>query len=146
MAAFLLIILSKCAKINQKISRGRKGMKNKEITVLDQAIHINKDEVITPRLLLLLDSFLRKVFDNYGERTACEVIQKFNDEIDKEEYKSLKSLSDSDNFKIQIFDEQERAELIEAVSKLKWETAYKLFNEVFTEKSKYMTVHQAKGL
>lgn len=105
-----------------------------------------KYEVITPRLLLLLDSFLRKVFDNYGERTACEVIQKFNDEIDKEEYKSLKSLSDSDNFKIQIFDEQERAELIEAVSKLKWKTAYKLFNEVFTEKSKYMTVHQAKGL
>ena len=105
-----------------------------------------KYEVITPRLLLLLDSFLRKVFDNYEERTACEVIQKLNDEIDKEEYKSLKSLSDSDNFKIQIFDEQERAELIEAVSKLKWKTAYKLFNEVFTEKSKYMTVHQAKGL
>lgn len=41
---FLLIILSKCAKINQKTSRGRRGMKNKEITVLDQAIHINKDE------------------------------------------------------------------------------------------------------
>ena len=43
-ASFLLIILSKCAKINQKISRGRRGMKNKEIMVLDQAIHINKDD------------------------------------------------------------------------------------------------------
>lgn len=43
-ASFLLIILSKCAKINQKTSRGRRGMKNKEITVLDQAIHINKDD------------------------------------------------------------------------------------------------------
>lgn len=105
-----------------------------------------KYEVITPRLLLLLDSFLRKVFDNYGEHTACEIIQKFNEEINKEEYKPLKSLSDSDNFKIQIFNDQERVELIEAVSKLKWETACKLFNEVFTEKSKYMTVHQAKGL
>lgn len=105
-----------------------------------------KYEVITPRLLLLLDSFLRKVFDNYGERTACEIIQKFNEEINNEEYKSLKSLSDSDNFKIQIFNDQERVELIEAVSKLKWETACKLFNEVFAEKSKYMTVHQAKGL
>lgn len=105
-----------------------------------------KYEVITPHLLLLLDLFLRKVFDNYGERTAYEIIQKFNEEIDKEECKSLKRLSDSDNFKIQIFDEQEKAELVEAVSKLKWETAYKLFNEVFTEKSKYMTVHQAKGL
>ena len=105
-----------------------------------------KYEVITPRLLLLLDSFLRKVFDNYGEHTACEIIHKFNEEINKEEYKPLKSLSDSDNFKIQIFNDQERVELIEAVSKLKWETACKLFNEVFTEKSKYMTVHQAKGL
>lgn len=105
-----------------------------------------KYEVMTPRLLLLLDSFLRKVFDNYKEHTACEIIQKFNDEIDKEENKQLKSFSDSDNFKIQIFDEQERAGLIEAVSHLKWETAYKLFNEVFTDKSKYMTVHQAKGL
>lgn len=42
--SYLLIILSKCAKINQKTSRGRRGMKNKEITVLDQAIHINKDD------------------------------------------------------------------------------------------------------
>ena len=44
MTSFLLIILSKYAKINQKISRGLNGMKNKEITVLDQAIHINKDD------------------------------------------------------------------------------------------------------
>ncbi len=41
---FFLIILSKYVKINQKISRGRRGMKNKEIMVLDQAIHINKDD------------------------------------------------------------------------------------------------------
>ena len=41
---FFLIILSKYVKINQKTSRGRRGMKNKEITVLDQAIHINKDD------------------------------------------------------------------------------------------------------
>lgn len=44
MTSSLLIILSKYAKINQKISRGRNGIKNKEITVLDQAIHINKND------------------------------------------------------------------------------------------------------
>ena len=60
-------------------------------------------EIITPRLLLSLDSFLGKVFDSYEAHTACEIIQKFNDEIEKEEYKSLKNLSDSENFKIQIF-------------------------------------------
>lgn len=42
MTSFLLIILSKYAKINQKISRGLNGMKNKEITVLNQAIHIDE--------------------------------------------------------------------------------------------------------
>lgn len=42
MTSFLLIILSKHAKINQKISRGLNGMKNKEITVLNQAIHIDE--------------------------------------------------------------------------------------------------------
>lgn len=105
-----------------------------------------KYEVITPRLLILLNSLLVKVFDNYRAHTACEIIQKFNDEFDKEEYESLKQLSDREDFKIQIFDDKDRVRLKEAVSKLEWETAYKLFNEVFTEKSRYMTVHQAKGL
>ena len=39
-----MIILSKCAKINQKISKRSRRNENKEITVLDQAIHINKDD------------------------------------------------------------------------------------------------------
>lgn len=42
--SFLLINMSKYAKINQKYQRGRRAMKDKEITVLDQAIHINKDD------------------------------------------------------------------------------------------------------
>ncbi|WRK56091.1 3'-5' exonuclease [Coprobacillaceae bacterium CR2/5/TPMF4] len=32
------------------------------------------------------------------------------------------------------------------VSSLRWDTSYKLFTEVFSENSKYMTAHQAKGL
>lgn len=104
-----------------------------------------KYEVITPQLLILLNSFLEKVFDDYKAHAACEIIQKFNEELDREEYASLR-LSDKEDFKIQIFDDQDREGLKEAVSKLEWETAYKLFNEVFTEKSKYMTIHQAKGL
>ena len=105
-----------------------------------------KYEVITPQLLILLNSFLEKVFDDYKAHAACEIIQKFNEELDREEYASLKRLSDKEDFKIQIFDDKDIEGLKEAVSKLEWETAYKLFNEVFTEKSKYMTVHQSKGL
>lgn len=103
-------------------------------------------EVITPRLLALLNAFFEKIFDNYVAHTVCEIIQKFNDKLNEEEYKLLKKLLDSENFKILIFDDQDKERLIKAVSKLKWETAYKLFNEVFTDNSKYMTVHQAKGL
>lgn len=103
-------------------------------------------EVITPRLLSLLNTFFEKIFNNYGAHTVCEIIQKFNDKLNEEEYKLLKKLLDSENFKILIFDDQDKERLIKAVNKLKWETAYKLFNEVFTENSKYMTVHQAKGL
>lgn len=42
-----------------------------------------KYEVITPHLLLLLDSFLRKVFDNYGEHTAYEIIKNLMRELIK---------------------------------------------------------------
>lgn len=48
---------------------------------------------------MLMNSFLKKVFDHYREHTTCEIIEKFNDEIDKEEYMALKRLSDSENFK-----------------------------------------------
>ena len=83
-------------------------------SVLNKSIHdLNEAEVYT---------YITYVFEK--ENYVFDINQKNNfidermlDEIDKEEYKSLKSLSDSDNFKIQIFDEQERAELIEAVSK-----------------------------
>lgn len=39
-----LISLSKYVIIKQKLSKGRKRMKSKEITVLDQEIHINKND------------------------------------------------------------------------------------------------------
>ena len=45
-----------------------------------------------------------------------------------------------------MFDEQEQEKREKAVRALHWDTAYKLFTEVFSENSKYMTVHQAKGL
>lgn len=66
--------------------------------------------------------------------------------IIKDEYTDLVAFLGDSEFAIQIFDDQEREEVKEAVSKLEWNTSYKLFTEVFSETSKYMTVHQAKGL
>ena len=77
---------------------------------------------------------------------TCDVIQKFNEEVVKSEYAELKELFKDGITEISIFDEQEREALIENVSSLRWDTSYKLFNDVFSENSKYMTAHQAKGL
>lgn len=49
-------------------------------------------------------------------------------------------------FSIPVFDSFDSEKLITAVSNLFWGTSYRLFTEVFSETSKYMTVHQAKGL
>ena len=77
---------------------------------------------------------------------TCEVIQKFNRERLGDKYIDLKELFKEGIDEILVFDEQEREELIKNVSSLKWDTSYKLFTEVFSENSKYMTAHQAKGL
>ena len=49
-------------------------------------------------------------------------------------------------FKIPIFDDADKDDLKANVLSLNWQTSYKLFTEVFSAGSKYMTVHQAKGL
>ena len=75
------------------------------------------------------------------------MIKQFNEELKKDAYTEFRDwIEDSYPFEIQLFDEQERDTLIRAVSQLKWDTSYKLFSEVFSSNSKYMTVHQAKGL
>jgi superfamily I DNA/RNA helicase len=45
-----------------------------------------------------------------------------------------------------VFDEADRDDLKTNVASLNWQTSYKLFTEVFSSGSRYMTVHQAKGL
>ena len=47
---------------------------------------------------------------------------------------------------ILIFVEQEQDKLKAAINALYWDTSNRLFTEVFSENSKYMTIHQSKGL
>ena len=58
----------------------------------------------------------------------------------------MNQLLDSEVIEISIFDDLERDDVKNNIKQLNWTTSYKLFTEVFTENSKYMTVHQAKGL
>lgn len=102
---------------------------------------------ITPNFIFRFNHMLGNVFKDVDNTSiTCEVIQKFNREILEDEYIDLKELFKEGIDEILVFDEQEREELIKNVSSLKWDTSYKLFTEVFSENSKYMTAHQAKGL
>ena len=53
---------------------------------------------------------------------------------------------DLESFKIELFSEEDNQQFISLINELEWNTAQSLFNEVFSKDSKYMTVHQAKGL
>ena len=69
-----------------------------------------------------------------------------SEEIDIGEFSILRDEIFAPQFSIPVFDSFDSEKLITAVSNLFWGTSYRLFTEVFSETSKYMTVHQAKGL
>lgn len=103
---------------------------------------------ITPKVIFKLDSLASEVFEQVAsDSNTCEIIKRYNDKIIDEAYADLIECTKNGSvLTVQIFDEQERDALIGSVSQLQWDTSYKLFTEVFAEDSKYMTVHQAKGL
>ncbi len=127
-----------------------KGFENGSFIDMISALKIFLDiEVtkITPQLIFQFNHMLKSVFQNVNDFSiTCEIISKFNREINKDEYGSLRELFKDGINEIYIFDEQERENVTKNVSVLRWDTSYKLFNEVFSENSKHMTTHQAKGL
>ena len=104
---------------------------------------------ITPKLISQIKKLSECLFfeldENTTSETAVSIIEKFNNTILEEQYSEITSILDSD-FKINVFDDADRDDLKANVNKLNWQTSYKLFTEVFSVGSKYMTVHQAKGL
>lgn len=102
---------------------------------------------ITPKIIYQLDRLASNVFSKANPNCCtCEVIKMFNEKIIEDDYSDLVEYIGVPEFAVKIFDDQDRDEMIAAVSALEWNTSYKLFTEVFSENSKYMTVHQAKGL
>jgi len=102
---------------------------------------------LTPKIIYKIRELANAVFAEVdGKSLTTNVISDFNLKIGTEQFTGLtESLFESD-FKILIFDDLDSEKLIASVSELTWDTSFKLFNEVFSDNSKYMTVHQAKGL
>lgn len=101
-------------------------------------------------MLLQIISLIKDTFEGLTESsTTVKVIEKFNAILNEQKYKTLKTELFGESFYITIFDEYDIKNIkpiISYLSSLTWATSFKLFTEVFSPESKYMTVHQAKGL
>lgn len=109
---------------------------------------IKRNKQLRPQNIIGLNKTLSKVFSKISESSYVVCIIRQLEEICKQEENKaiIQAYTSAEEFVIPLFDEQEREDLVEKISALNWATAYKLFKEVFSENSKYMTVHQAKGL
>lgn len=102
---------------------------------------------VTPKAIFQISRLSSNIFSNVSEQSyTCEIINKFNTEIEKPDFTNFRETFLGSNFTIPVFDDLDNEKLTTAVTKLFWGTSYKLFTDVFSENSKYMTVHQAKGL
>lgn len=102
---------------------------------------------LTPKAIFQIKKLSSNVFGEVDEQSyTCEIIKKINTEIEKPDFTNFRETFLGSNFTIPVFDDLDNERLTTAVTKLFWGTSYKLFTDVFSENSKYMTVHQAKGL
>jgi hypothetical protein len=93
-----------------------------------------------------------EVFSGLTDATATvAIIETLKTKINDSRYSSLIANFLGGDFGISVFDEYDltsksREKFVNALKQLTWVTSYKLFSEVFSKDSNYMTVHQAKGL
>ena len=102
---------------------------------------------ITPKVIYQIGRISKDIFSSIDDNTCTvSVIEAFNSKIKEQEFIDLRKAVFHDDFEIPLFDEYDDDSRRTAINGLHWGTSYKLFTEVFSENSKYMTVHQAKGL
>ena len=109
------------------------------------------ERTVSIKIINKMNNFIEEIFDNISSNTKItDIINGFNQKIDEDSNKEIKlffnRIMDIDNFKIDVFSEDDNESLKSLINQLEWDTAYALFNDVFSKDSKYMTVHQAKGL
>lgn len=101
---------------------------------------------LTPKILTQLKQLTNEVFGDLSEESlTVDIINKFIMQLKGGCFIALLSALGNDQFTVPIFDAEDRDEIKTNVALLSWHTSYKLFTEVFSEDSRYMTVHQAKG-
>lgn len=102
----------------------------------------------TPKNVFLFMHLLQGVFSEVSSAiTTIALIDSFNAKLKEEVFSPLliEGLL-GPNFQIIAFDDGASENEKGLISQLEFKTSQKLFNEVFSVDSTYMTVHQAKGL
>lgn len=86
-------------------------------------IYLNIDgKNITPKFIFRFNHMLKTVFMGVNNSSiTCEVIQRFNNKISRDEYADLRELFKDGINEISVFDDQDRDGLTKNVSSLKWD-------------------------
>lgn len=108
---------------------------------------LKKDRAFTPPVIMNIRKILNATFDGLSDNSfVSDIIDKFNFQIRCDESSELtQKIFGDENFIVQYLSDYDD-KIAEYLKKVKWNTAKKLFVEVFSPNAKYMTVHQAKGL
>lgn len=119
----------------------------KAISLYTNITTLKKEGIFTPQLILAIRKILSETFSGLSDDAlVCEVLDKLNCQIASDTTTEIReTVFGASDFNVQYlsdFDEK----IATHIKSLHWDTAQKLFDEVFSSNAKYMTVHQAKGL
>lgn len=108
---------------------------------------MRKGKIFLPSIILRLKEFLIELFSDVSETSiVTELIEKLNKLVSEEQYKDFAQIVFGKGFELQWYSEYDSDKLKNNLSLLQLGTVKKLFTQVFSKDSKYMTVYQAKGL
>lgn len=107
---------------------------------------LKQEGVFTAGVILKIRNLLSTIFQGFTDDTlVCSIIRDFNTTLSREEYKDIRNnILQNEDFTISYISELDE-DIRPALEKIKWNTAKRLFEEVFSKDAQYMTVHQAKG-
>ena len=125
----------------------------KSLSLFHDIKSLIKTRKLNPQFILLFSKFVNELFcTDPKEKTTLEIIENYNNILNDEAYyllnQMLMSAKNSEDITLNIsaFSEYEDEKTINLLKKIEWNTSFQLFKNVFSINSKYMTVHQAKGL
>lgn len=109
---------------------------------------LKKDKLILTTDIISLKKGLMALFKGVNDYTfIVDIINRFNYLLQNDvNLKTFFQKLGDNNFQIEYLTEYDNEKLQANLNKLELGTVQQLFNEVFSKDSRYMTVHQAKGL